>query len=29
MCVLCITTAFAFDHDFERAGFKLLRSETR
>lgn len=29
MRALGIMTAFAFDHDFERAGFKLLRRETR
>lgn len=29
MRALGITTAFAFDHDFERAGFKLLREQTR
>ncbi|HET6465556.1 MAG TPA: PIN domain-containing protein [Nitrospiria bacterium] len=29
MRALGITTAFAFDRDFERAGFKLLRSENR
>jgi predicted nucleic acid-binding protein len=29
MRALGITTAFAFDRDFERAGFKLLRGETR
>ncbi|MBI3595979.1 MAG: PIN domain-containing protein [Nitrospirae bacterium] len=29
MRALGITTAFAFDRDFERAGFKLLRGENR
>lgn len=29
MRALGMTTVFAFDHDFERAGFKLLRSEIR